>query len=60
MDRDLIEGDLASPPRAVGSSAMDKRLSVEVERRARIVGSDMLEIVLSKAAAAKAKKPPGF
>lgn len=53
-------GDRGSVLGAVGSSAMDKRLSVEVELLVRMVGSEMLEIVLSRAAAAKAKKPPDF
>jgi len=39
---------------------MDKRLGVEGEPLARIVGSEMFAIVLSNAAAARARKPPGF
>lgn len=60
FETDLIVGDRSSVLEAEGSSAIDKRLSVDVELLVRTVGSEMLEIVLSKAAAAKAKKPPDF
>jgi hypothetical protein len=42
------------------SSASDKRLRVDDECRERIEGSEKLAKVLSMAAAANAKMPPGF
>lgn len=42
------------------SSAMDKRRSVDDELRERIEGSEIFARVLSMAAAANAKIPPGF
>jgi hypothetical protein len=42
------------------SSASDRRLRVDDECRDRIEGSEKLARVLSMAAAAKAKMPPGF
>lgn len=40
------------------SSTTDKRLRADIDGRLRIVGSDILAMVLSIAAAAKANSPP--
>lgn len=42
------------------SSTTDKRLSAEADGRLRMVGSEILAMVLSIAAAAKANNPPDF